>query len=90
MINAVCFNVHVFKSEVLHRIVRRTGGRMMGYLGDEAQVNCIQSFKDGSFYYAYCWKDEIDRNGWLDTGGDIERFIVVNENFGHPLKKVMQ
>lgn len=90
MINAVCFNVHVFKPDVLQRIVHRTGGRMMGCLGNESQVNCIQSFGDGSLFYSFCWKDEVDRNGWLDTGGDIERFIEVNEQFGNPLKKVMQ
>ena len=90
MINAVCFNIHVFKPGVLQRIVRRPGGRMTGYLVNASQVNCIQSFGDGSLFYSFCWKDEIDRNGWMDTGGDIERFIEVNRNFGRAIKKVMQ
>lgn len=78
MVNAVCFNPTVFKPEVLADIIRRTGARMGGYLGDEAQVNCIQSFADGTLFYAFCWQKEIDREKVINTGGDIEKFIHVN------------
>lgn len=78
MVNAVCFNPGVFKPDVLDEIIRRTGARMCGYLGDEAQVNCILSFTDGTLFYAFCWRKEIDREKVIDTSGDIEKFIHVN------------
>lgn len=82
MVNAVCFNPVVFKPDVLESIIKRTGARMGGCLGDEAQVNCIQSFTDGTVFYAFCWPKEIDREKIIDTGGDIEKFIHVNTQYG--------
>lgn len=78
MVNAVCFNPGVFKPDVLASIVERMGARMGGCLGDESPVNCLQSFADGSLFYAFCWPREIDREKVIDTGGDIEKFIHVN------------
>ena len=82
MVNAVCFNLNVFNTEVLNRILRETGARMRGRLGDEAQVNCLQSFADGTMFYAFCWKDEIQRDKIIDCGKDIEQFIYVNSEYG--------
>lgn len=82
MVNAVCFNLNVFNTEVMDRIIRETGGRFCGRLGDESQVNCIQSFADGTIFYAFCWKQEIDRTKTMDCGTDIERFIHVNSAYG--------
>ena len=82
MVNAVCFNLKVFRPEVLAEIVNETGGRMGGYLGEESQVNCLQSFADGTLFYSFCWKQEIDRNKIIDCCGDVDKFIHVNRHYG--------
>lgn len=76
MIRAVCFNLDVFKPDVLQRIVEETGGEWMGYIGDSSQVNCIESFPDGALFYSYCWPDQRAR--MMDCNNDIQKFIYVN------------
>jgi len=82
MINAVCFNLHVFRRNILQKIIRQTGGYMLPVTGDGTHANCIQSTADGTLHYAFCWPQEIERTRMYDCGGDIEKFIRVNARYG--------
>lgn len=78
MIKAVCFNPDVFKIDVLRKIEQETGGTWLGYLGESFQVNCIESFPDGSLFFSYCWPEEAARSNMMDCQHDIQKFIYVN------------
>lgn len=78
MINAVCFNPHVFNPDTVERITSSTGGEVAGYLGDPSVANCIRSFPDGSLYYGHVSEDTPVSKRTIDCRHDIERFIYVN------------
>lgn len=78
MVNAVCFNNHVFAPDVLDRILKETNGKLIGCLGNDSQVNCIESFADGTICYSFCWEAKRKQKDVIDCHNDVEKFIYVN------------
>lgn len=76
MIRAICFNADVFKEEVRDKILQETGGQWGGWLAEDIQPNCIESFPNGCIYYSLVTVS--DTQGVTNCHNDIQRFIYVN------------
>lgn len=76
MIRAVCFSADVFRKEVLERILDATGATWGGWMAEDIQPNCLESFPDGSMYYSCCTDGVPDKV--VNCHSDVGRFIYVN------------
>lgn len=76
MIRAICFNADVFTEEVRNKILQETGGQWGGWLAENIQPNCIESFPNGYIYYSLV--TEKNTQGVTDCRNDIQQFIYVN------------
>lgn len=78
MIDAVCFNRHVFQTETLERILKGLGVETLSPLFREGPVNCIESFRNGNVCYSYSDDGIAEKTGVFNCKEDIDMFIYVN------------
>lgn len=76
MIRAICFNADVFKEDTRNRILQETGAEWGGWLANDIQPNCMESFPNGVMYYSHARDGEVE--GVTDCRHDIQQFIYVN------------